>query len=114
MSTPPRFISRLKARACTSGVFSRPAAVFALSASLPTFFLERICPRAVRSIKADSPRTHSPWWARERYGDPRTPLEQPTVIKAARAKGTAVAPYEHNHHDPVLEFKEADEPSVAM
>ncbi|HJC59200.1 MAG TPA: DUF2236 domain-containing protein [Candidatus Dietzia intestinigallinarum] len=79
------------------------------------WMVERICPRAVRYIEpavrgipADSPRTHSPQWARERFGDPRTPLEQWEDLKAARSEGEAAAPYEHNHTDPVLEFKEAD------
>ncbi|WP_238556362.1 hypothetical protein [Dietzia sp. UCD-THP] len=83
--------------------------------------VERVSPRsvryiepAIRGIKADSPRTHSPAWARERYGDPRTPLEQYADIKAARAQGAAEQPYEHNHTEPVLEFKEADQNPVAV
>jgi uncharacterized protein (DUF2236 family) len=83
--------------------------------------VERVSPRsvryiepAIRGIKADSPRTHSPSWARERYGDPRTPLEQYADIKAARAQGAAVEPYQHNHQEPVLEFKEADQTAVTV
>ena len=89
------------------------------NADLLLWMVDRFCPRArryiepaVRGIKADSPRTHSPSWARERYGDPRTPLEQYRDIKAARSQGTADAPYQHNHQEPVLEFKEADRSKV--
>lgn len=79
------------------------------------WLVERICPRAVRYIEpavrgipADSARTHSPTWARERHGDPRTPLQQWEDLRAARAAGEGERPYERNHRDPVLEFAEAD------
>ena len=83
--------------------------------------VERICPRAVqyvepaiRGIPADSPRTHSPQWARERFGDPRTPLEQWADITAARSEGAAEKPYEHNHTDPVLEFSKSKQVAPAV
>ena len=77
--------------------------------------VDRICPRAsryiepaLRGIPAENERTYSPTWARKQYGDPRTPLEQYHDLKAARSKGAGDQPYEHNHTEPVIEFKAAD------
>ncbi|MGO1992740.1 MAG: oxygenase MpaB family protein [Corynebacterium sp.] len=92
--------------------------VFAAFKHLPDLeilFLENTCPRAVRYIEpairgipAESPKVYTPEVARREWGDPRTPLEQQQDLLAKRNEGEGVKTYEHNHHDEILEFKQAE------
>lgn len=75
------------------------------------WFLERVAPRGgpvlggyIRGIPAQSSSVYSPERARNKFGDPRTPLEQYADQLAARGADVSLDPYSHNHHDAPLEF----------
>lgn len=122
IATYPRWMRPMmgvrQSRATDAAAIALWKAFYRASANRPDLMMnivERICPRAVRyiepairNIPAENPRTYSPTWARKQYGDPRTPLEQYGDLKAARAEGQGDNPYEHNHTEPVIEFKNAD------
>lgn len=75
------------------------------------WFLERVAPRGgpvlsgyIRGVPAETSSVYSPTSAREKFGDPRTPLEQYSDQLAARETDESLSPYRHNHHDAPLEF----------
>lgn len=86
-------------------------AVLSRSPRAQMWFLERVAPRGgpvltgyIRGVPAESSSVYSPERAREKFGDPRTPLEQYADQLAARGADSAPAPYEHNHREEPLEF----------
>lgn len=75
------------------------------------WFLERVAPGGgpvltdyIRGVPAGSSSVYSTERARQKFGDPRTPLEQYADQLTARGADEALAPYEHNHHDAPLQF----------
>lgn len=75
------------------------------------WFLPRVSPRGCPVILAylrDEPPERDVHLgvaeARERFGNPQTPLQQYAEQLEARKRAEAPDPYAHNHHDAVLDF----------
>lgn len=86
-------------------------AVLSRSPGAQLWFLDRVAPRGgpvlsghIRGIPAQSSSVYSAERARQKFGDPRTPLQQYADQLAARGEDEELLPYEHNHHEAPLEF----------